>query len=177
VAHDVRIAISCPDRTGLLSAITGCLFDMEADIGDASFAVLGSAAEFTTVATLPDTLAANEVSDALQALAELAGADVSVTPFALGAIRSESGQVTHRSLCRLRCQYRAHGLRTGTRRCRCGLCDPDRSLDPCCSRRDLHGRRRQHRAIPRPFQPRRTRLNRPDSGVNRCELRQHSGDV
>lgn len=96
MAHDVRIAISCPDRTGLLSAITGRLFELEADIGDASFDVLGAAAEFTTVATLPDTLAAEDVGDALRTLEELAGADVSVTPFPLGAVRSESGQVTHR---------------------------------------------------------------------------------
>ena len=32
MAHDVRIAISCPDRTGLLSALTGRLFDLGADL-------------------------------------------------------------------------------------------------------------------------------------------------
>jgi len=96
MAHDVRIAISCPDRTGLLSAVTGRLFDLEADIGDASFAVLGQAAEFATVASLPDALEAREVKDALAGLEELDGADISVTPFSLGVTHSESGQVTHR---------------------------------------------------------------------------------
>jgi len=96
MAHDVRIAISCPDRTGLLSAVTGRLFDLEADIGDASFAVLGQAAEFATVARLPDTLTPGEVRDALGELEELAGAEISVTPFVLSTIPSESGQVTHR---------------------------------------------------------------------------------
>jgi len=56
MAHDVRIAISCPDRTGLLSALTGRLFDLGADMGDASFAVLGEAAEFATVARLTVSL-------------------------------------------------------------------------------------------------------------------------
>jgi glycine cleavage system transcriptional repressor len=96
MAHDVRIAISCPDRTGLLSAVTGRLFDLEADIGDASFAVLDQAAEFATVARLPDTLAPDAVHDALRELTELAGADISVTPFALNPTHSESGRVTHR---------------------------------------------------------------------------------
>ncbi|MBT5569790.1 MAG: ACT domain-containing protein [Alphaproteobacteria bacterium] len=96
MAHDVRIAISCPDRTGLLSAITGRLFDLGADIGDASFAVLGEAAEFATVARLPDPLSAEEVRNTLTGLAELDGADITVAPFTLGATHSESGQVTHR---------------------------------------------------------------------------------
>ncbi len=32
MAHDVRIAISCPDRTGLLSAVAGRLFELGADM-------------------------------------------------------------------------------------------------------------------------------------------------
>lgn len=96
MAHDVRIAISCPDRTGLLSAITGRLFDLGADMGDASFAVLGAAAEFATVARLPDALSAEDVRHALTDLPELDGADIAVAPFALGAAHGESTQVTHR---------------------------------------------------------------------------------
>tara|TARA_R110002072_G_scaffold45677_1_gene127209 strand:+ start:815 stop:1339 length:525 start_codon:yes stop_codon:yes gene_type:complete len=96
MAHDVRIAIFCPDRTGLLSALTGRLFDLGADMGDASFAVLGEAAEFATVARLPDTVAANDVHDALMALPELDGAEISVAPFALGVTHGESAHVTHR---------------------------------------------------------------------------------
>ncbi|MDE0780878.1 MAG: ACT domain-containing protein [Alphaproteobacteria bacterium] len=96
MAHDVRIVISCPDRTGLLSAITGRLFDMGVDIGDASFAVLGEAAEFATVARLPDALGAEEVLSALTNLEELDGAEITVAPFTLGATHSESGRVTHR---------------------------------------------------------------------------------
>ena len=96
MSHDVRIAISCPDRTGLLSAITGRLFDLGADIGDTSFAVLGEAAEFATVAQLPDPLSADEVRNTLVGLDELGGADISVAPFMLRATHTESGQVTHR---------------------------------------------------------------------------------
>ena len=99
MAHDIRIAISCPDRTGLLSAVTGRLFDLGADIGDASFAVLAAAAEFATVARLPDTLTAQDVLDGLTGLDELEGAEISVTPSkvprSLGAIHPEIDQVTH----------------------------------------------------------------------------------
>jgi glycine cleavage system transcriptional repressor len=96
MAHDVRIAISCPDRTGLLSAVAGRLFDLGADLGDASFAVLGEGAEFAAVATLPDALTADEVRSALAGLPELTGADISVAPFTLGARHGESAHVTHR---------------------------------------------------------------------------------
>jgi glycine cleavage system transcriptional repressor len=96
MAHDVRIAISCPDRTGLLAAITGRLFDLGASLGDTSFAVLGEAAEFACVAEMPDSIDPDEAAAELVKLPELDGADIAVTPFTLGAVRSERGQITHR---------------------------------------------------------------------------------
>ncbi len=96
MARDIRIAISCPDRTGLLSALTGRLFDLGADIGDTSFAVLGQTAEFAAVARLPEGLAEDDVAEALAGVDELAGAEIDVDPIAEGPARAESGQVTHR---------------------------------------------------------------------------------
>ena len=96
MAHDVRIAISCPDRTGLLSVLTGRLFDLGADMGDASFAVLGEAAEFTAVARLPDEVGTDDVHNALAALPEIDDAEISVAAFSLGVTHGESAQVTHR---------------------------------------------------------------------------------
>lgn len=96
MAHELRIAISCPDRSGILSAVAGRMFDLGADMGDASFAVLGEAAEFTAVARMPDNVEAEEVAAKLTQLPELAGAEISVTPFELGTAQAESGQVTHR---------------------------------------------------------------------------------
>lgn len=96
MAHDARIAISCPDRTGLLAAITGRLFDLGADLGDTSFAVLGEAAEFACVAEMPDAVSPADIAGELAKLPELAGADIAVTPFTLGAVHSERGQITHR---------------------------------------------------------------------------------
>ena len=96
MAHDVRIAISCPDRTGLLAAITGRLFDLGASLGDTSFAVLGEAAEFACVAELPAAIDPDEVAAELAKLSELDGADISVTPFTLAPVHGERGQITHR---------------------------------------------------------------------------------
>ena len=96
MAHDVRIAISCPDRTGLLAAITGRLFDLGASLGDTSFAVLGEAAEFTCVAELPDSIGPDEIAAELARLPELEGANIAVTPFTWGVVHGERGQVTHR---------------------------------------------------------------------------------
>ncbi len=96
MAHDVRIAISCPDRTGLLAAITGRLFDLGASLGDTSFAVLGEAAEFACVAELPAAIDPDEVAAELAKLSELDGADISVAPFTLAPVHGERGQITHR---------------------------------------------------------------------------------
>ena len=96
MAHDVRIAVSCPDHTGLLAAITGRLFDLGASLGDTSFAVLGEAAEFACVAELPDSVDPAEATSELAKLPDLAGAEIAVTPFTLGAVHGERGHITHR---------------------------------------------------------------------------------
>jgi len=96
MAHDVRIAIFCPDRTGLLAAITGRLFDLGASLGDTSFAVLGEAAEFACVAELPDSVSSDETAADLAKLPDLDGANITVAPFTLGAVRGERGHITHR---------------------------------------------------------------------------------
>ena len=94
--HDVRISISCPDRTGLLAAVTARLFDLGGNLGDTSFAVLGAAAEYMCVAELPDQVSLGEIQAELENLPELAGADIAVAPFALAPMHGPSGHVTHR---------------------------------------------------------------------------------
>lgn len=92
----VLISVFCPDRTGLVAAITGRLFEIGADLGDTSFAVLGSGAEFTSVCDLPADATAAEVEADLTALPELEGARISVRPFELDAAHGPLGRVTHR---------------------------------------------------------------------------------
>jgi glycine cleavage system transcriptional repressor len=92
----VLISVFCPDRTGLVSAITGRLFETGADLGDTSFAVLGSGAEFTSVCDIPDDVPPAELEADLAGLPELVGARVSVRPFELDAAHGPLGRITHR---------------------------------------------------------------------------------
>jgi glycine cleavage system transcriptional repressor len=76
MANTLRIALSCPDRTGLVAAITGRLFDLGANLGDTTFATLGATAEFTVVCDMPEEVTPEETREALASLPELAGADL-----------------------------------------------------------------------------------------------------
>lgn len=91
-----RVSIFCPDRTGLVAAVAGRLFDLGANLADTSFAVLGAGAEFNAVCELPDDTRLSEVQGQLAALEETSGGTVSVTPFALEPVHGPKGRTTHR---------------------------------------------------------------------------------
>ncbi|MDP6563959.1 MAG: ACT domain-containing protein [Alphaproteobacteria bacterium] len=92
MANTALITIFCPDRPGLVAAITGNLFDQGANFGDTGFTVLGSGAEFAAVCDLPDGLDLDTVKRSLQQMPELAEAEIGVRPFAFDA---EHTQVNH----------------------------------------------------------------------------------
>ena len=96
MAHDIRIAISCLDQTGLLAAVTARLFDLGGNLGDTSFAVLGAEASYTCVAEMPDGVSVGNVQAELEGVPELADADIAVSRFQREAIRGPSAHVTHR---------------------------------------------------------------------------------
>ncbi|HXP95962.1 MAG TPA: ACT domain-containing protein [Telmatospirillum sp.] len=91
----VLLSVFCTDQTGLVAAITGRLFEIGANLGDTSFAVLGAAAEFTAICKIPEHLDDHQLRDALSALPELNGATVSVRSFGLDAQHGPSAQITH----------------------------------------------------------------------------------
>jgi glycine cleavage system transcriptional repressor len=92
----VLISFFAPDRTGLVAAVTGRLFDLGANLGDASFAVLGTGAEMSAVCEIPDTLTADALETALMQLPDLKDARLEVTPFALDPAHGPAAKVTHR---------------------------------------------------------------------------------
>lgn len=92
----VLISVFCSDRTGLIAAIAGRLFDVGANLGDSSFAMLGTGAEFTSVCEIPPDLSPAEVEAGLSALPILAGARISVRPFELDSAHGPLGRITHR---------------------------------------------------------------------------------
>jgi glycine cleavage system transcriptional repressor len=90
------VSTFCPDRVGLVSGITGHLFELGINLRDATFASLGSGAEFSAVCELPSTLTVADVQASLSALPELAGAEVKVTPFAFDPVPGPQALITHR---------------------------------------------------------------------------------
>jgi glycine cleavage system transcriptional repressor len=90
----VLVSIFCPDRTGLVAAITGRLFEVGANLGDTGFAMRGTDAEFTSVCELPADVTPGQLQADLGALPELRGARIEVRPFQ--SADGPQGRVTHR---------------------------------------------------------------------------------
>ena len=90
------VSILCPDRVGLLSAITGRLFDLGINLGDAGFAAIGRGAEFTAICEVPAHLSAEDLRGELAALPELEGAELRVTPYGFDLTPSDLTRITHR---------------------------------------------------------------------------------
>ena len=96
VSNTMLISVLAADRTGLVAAIAGCLFDLGANLGDTTFAVLGEGAEFTSVADLPPGLSTNDVKAQLAALPEVAGGQIKVVPYSFKPHFGPTARVTHR---------------------------------------------------------------------------------
>lgn len=62
---NTRITISCTDRVGLVSDISGRLFDIGANLGPTGFALDQGRANFVTTCELPDTCQITECEAAL----------------------------------------------------------------------------------------------------------------
>ena len=92
----VLISIICPDRVGLISAVTGELFDLGVNLGETTFAVLGGGAEFTAVCSLPEGVAIEILSNELKALDELKDAEITITNFDFPSTHGETATITHR---------------------------------------------------------------------------------
>jgi len=90
------ISIICEDKAGLIAGVTGRLYDLEINLGDTAFAVLGGGAELTLLAKLPDRLTLDELERELKSLDELKEAKLTVTPFGYRDSHDERARITHR---------------------------------------------------------------------------------
>jgi glycine cleavage system transcriptional repressor len=95
MAHLALVSVFCPDRTGLVAAVTGRLFDLGVNLGDTSFSILGSGAELTAVCECPDSLSLDELEDELKDIADLGPAEIKVLPFTLDPRHGPNGEITH----------------------------------------------------------------------------------
>lgn len=95
MSQTLLVSVACPDRTGLIAAICGRLFDLGGNLGDTTFAVLGMGAEFTSLVDMPDHLDAAAVRRELAALPEAEGADIEVRRYDRPTARGPKGSVSH----------------------------------------------------------------------------------
>src|SRR5215216_2476862 len=74
------VSILAQDRVGLVSEIADHLFEAGANLGDATFALLGTGAEFSAICELPSHLSVEILEQDLLRLPTLAAAQVRVGP-------------------------------------------------------------------------------------------------
>jgi len=96
MASNALISIICADRKGLVADIAGRLFDLNLDLGDTTFAVLGGVAEFTCIAEVPAGLSLKQIEKDLQHIPDMADARITVASFDMRAVHDRSGHITHR---------------------------------------------------------------------------------
>ncbi len=94
------IHVFAHDIPGLVSAVSGRLFDMGLNLGDSSFAVLGTGAEFTAVVEEPAPVGVEEIEQQLAGLPELEGGQVRVERVSIEPEHGPSAEITHRILIR-----------------------------------------------------------------------------
>ncbi len=90
------ITISGKDRLGLVAEVTGRLFDLGGDLGDTTFAVLGTGFEFSTVVEFPTESMLDDIGRELKELPVLADAEFRIEPFRFELAHDETGRITHR---------------------------------------------------------------------------------
>lgn len=90
------VTVLCPDKTGLVSAITAALWEMGANLTDTSFSVLGGGADFSAICELPADLEIGDLQRALESLPVLADAEIRARPYDFEAHHGPEGDVTHR---------------------------------------------------------------------------------
>lgn len=99
-SKSLLIQIFARDTAGLVSSISGCLFDLGLNLGDTSFAVLGTGAEFSVVVEEPVPVSIREIDERLRELPELEGADIHVEEFDIEPTHAPQARITHRIVIR-----------------------------------------------------------------------------
>jgi glycine cleavage system transcriptional repressor len=95
MATTYRLTLTCSDRSGLVASVTGLLIDLGGNLGDTTFAVYGTEAEFTTLVDLPMAFSADDIRGEVSGLGLPPGARIDVAPFEGPAAPGPMGRVTH----------------------------------------------------------------------------------
>jgi len=89
------VSIVGSDHVGMVSAITSRLFDLGANLGDTSFAVLGGGAEFTAIVEFSSEMELESLIGELEALPGLADCEIKVSRFDHSTTHTASQTITH----------------------------------------------------------------------------------
>ncbi|TNE34512.1 MAG: amino acid-binding protein [Alphaproteobacteria bacterium] len=98
-SYKALLSIFSPDRVGLISAVSGHLFDRGINLGDTSFAILGKGGEFTSILEIPDDLDGADLTRELQSLDGLFDADIDLRRLSLGDVETPPNRITHHIRC------------------------------------------------------------------------------
>ncbi|MEX0583124.1 MAG: hypothetical protein WD185_05595 [Sneathiella sp.] len=97
--YKALLSVFSKDRVGLISLVTGHLFDKGINLEDTSFAVLGKGGEFTSVIDIPADLSESVLVDELRSLEGMESADIDVRRFAFGDVDTPPTEITHHIHC------------------------------------------------------------------------------
>ncbi len=86
------VTVFSEDQQGLIAAISRALFELDINLGDASYSVLGEGGKFVALCAAPATLDAEQIQQALAATPVLAEARIQVEPFGLALYHQSRGQ-------------------------------------------------------------------------------------
>lgn len=100
MAKSFNISIICPDQVGLVSAITGKLFELGANLGDTSFASLGASSEFSSICEVPDNVDQSQIEEQLNSLGALKGGNIRVEAIASEPARQRKADTLYRIVLR-----------------------------------------------------------------------------
>ncbi|MBV1900680.1 MAG: hypothetical protein KUG56_03300 [Kordiimonadaceae bacterium] len=89
------LSITGKDRVGVVSAVTGYLFETGANLADCSYAVLGEGFEFSCVAEFSAGCQTDEIEAGLHSINLLEGARITVSSFPFELLRGQGGEITH----------------------------------------------------------------------------------
>ncbi|MBL4741138.1 MAG: hypothetical protein JKY12_09085 [Sneathiella sp.] len=98
-SYQALLSVYSNDRVGLISEVTGYLFDRGVNLGDTTFAILGKGGEFTSIIEIPDELTESEMTNELTSIESLKDAEVHVKRFSIRDADTPPTDITHRIKC------------------------------------------------------------------------------
>jgi len=98
-SYQALLSVYSNDRVGLISEVTGYLFDRGVNLGDTTFAILGKGGEFTSIIEIPDDLTENDMTSELKSIENLKQAEVHVKRFSIRDADTPPTNITHRIKC------------------------------------------------------------------------------